>query len=358
MRLLILGGTRFIGYHLVQAAQARGHHVTLFNRGRHDPTPPPGVDYLQGDRDTDLSTLQKSINAGVKWDAVIDTSGYVPRAVRATADLLKGTAKRYVFISSASVYADFDAPSIPEDHPLGQMTDEQVAEMEQLLPHSTGSIAPFYGELYGPLKARCEQTLEEVMPGRVLVIRPGLVVGPQDYSDRFTSWVRRLHRGGQVLAPGPATQPVQFIDARDLAEWIVTMTERQETGVYNATGPATPLTMGEFLTTCLDAVGRGAQLHWVDDEFLTQQGIQPGNDLPLWFPLKAYPECRGFSAVECHRAVQQGLTFRPLTQTALDTLQWDQNAQVQHERGAGLTPDQEQELLKTWEMIQASQRHP
>lgn len=208
MRLLILGGTRFIGYHLVQAAQARGHYVTLFNRGRHDPTPLPGVEHLHGDRDTDLSALQDSIDAGVKWDAVIDTSGYVPRAVQATATLLRGVTERYVFISSASVYADFDASSIPEDHPLGQMTDEQVAEMEQLTPNSTGSIAPFYGELYGPLKARCEQILEEVMPGRVLVIRPGLVVGPQDYSDRFTSWVRRLAYGGQVLAPGPASQPV------------------------------------------------------------------------------------------------------------------------------------------------------
>ena len=231
MKLLILGGTKYLGRHLTESALERGHEVTLFNRGRENPDLFHGkVEKLVGDRDGDLAALK-----GRKWDAVIDTSGYFPRVVKDSARLLADTVDHYTFISTISVYEDFSQPGIEETAPVGKLEDETVEDI--------GAGA------YGPLKALCEQAVEEVMPGRSLIVRPGLIVGPYDPTDRFTYWPSRIAKGGEVLAPGDGTSPVQFIDARDLAEWVLTMTERKQTGVFNATGPEERLEMKGFLET-------------------------------------------------------------------------------------------------------------
>src|SRR5581483_10626663 len=227
MRLLVLGGTMFLGRHIVVAAQASGHELTLFNRGRTDPQPIAGVDQIHGDRARDLARL-----AGRDWHAVIDTSGYLPRVVRASADTLVGRVEQYVFVSSISAYGTFPEPGLDETAPTAP---DPSPGTENVLEH------------YAELKAACERVVEDVLPGRTLVVRPGLIVGPHDPTERFTYWVRRLAAGGRVLAPRAPGQPVQLIDVRDLAQWIVRMVEAHATGVYNATGPAAPLTFGPML---------------------------------------------------------------------------------------------------------------
>ena len=265
MDILILGGTVFLGRHLVEAALAHGHTVTLFNRGQHNPDLFPQVERLRGDRGGDLSAIE-----GRHWDAVIDTSGYLPRAVRASAELLAPNVDHYTFISSISVYGDPSHPNVDEDAPVATMddpTNENIAEN------------------YGALKALCEQAAEAAMPGRVLHIRPGLIVGPHDQSDRFTYWVQRVARGGEVLAPGDPDAPVQIIDVRDLAEWTIRMVEQGKTGIFNATGPAEPLTMRRCLRQPRQASDSDASFIWLDDDFLVQQGAGPWIEIPLWLPV-------------------------------------------------------------------------
>src|SRR6266542_3549486 len=234
MRILILGGTRFLGRHLVDAALAAGHEVTLFTRGKTDPNAYPQLEHISGDRDpkvdggAGLAQLK-----GRRWDAAIDTSGYVPRVVRAGAEALADAATHYTFVSSISVYRDFFKSGIDETYPTGTLEDETVEEIT--------------GDTYGPLKALCERAAQEVFPGRALIIRPGLIVGPHDSTDRFTYWVQRIARGGEVLAPTGPHLPLQLIDARDLAQWNVRMVETFADGTFNATGPAEPLTLGEVL---------------------------------------------------------------------------------------------------------------
>jgi 2'-hydroxyisoflavone reductase len=332
MNLLILGGTVFLGRHLVDAALAAGHQVTLFNRGRHGAEIFPQVEKLRGDRDGGLDAL-----AGRRWDAVIDTCGYVPRLVRASAELLASSVAHYTFISSISVYRDTDGAPVDEGSPVGVLADESVEEIT--------------GETYGPLKALCEQAAEAAMPGRVLNVRPGLIVGPHDPSDRFTYWVWRVAQGGAVLAPGRPQRPVELNDARDLAGWILRMVEAQRTGVYNATGPAYPLTMGDMLETCRQAIGSNARFTWVDEAFLLAHGVAPWSELPLWLP----ESDNGVMAADCRRAIAAGLNFRPLAETVRDTLAWlranwaplagDLSA---IELRAGMARAREAELLAAW----------
>ena len=238
MKLLILGGTRFVGRHLATAALARDHEVTLFNRGKHLETYPSaaltGVETIYGDRNSELTKLQSR-----RWDGVVDTSGYLPRTVRESAKVLSDAVDTYVFISSVSVFADVSVPGVDETAPLKTLTSAQL-DQANAIDSSGQASAVTYGKMYGGLKALCEQAAEEVLPGRVLIIRPGLIVGPHDYTDRFTYWVQRVARGnevGEVLAPGRPDRYVQFIDVRDLAEWTVRMIERGGTGVYNAVCP-------------------------------------------------------------------------------------------------------------------------
>lgn len=329
MRLLILGGTVFLGRHLVEAALARGHDVTLFNRGRQNPDLFPEVEKLHGDRDRGLEAL-----VGRQWDAVIDTSGYVPRLVRDSAELLAGATGHYTFISSISAYADLTVSGIDENAPTGTLaspTDEQVT-----------------GETYGPLKASCEQAAERAMPGRVLTLRPGLIVGPHDPSDRFTYWPVRMARGGEVLAPGRPERPVQIIDARDLAEWNMRMVEAGVTGIYNASGPATPLTMEAMLEGCRAAAGHPARLTWVSEPFLLEHAVGPWIELPLWVPETGPEPANRLLEVSVHRAVAAGLSFRPLADTAQATLAWATSRPPTPERHAGMAEEREAALLRAW----------
>lgn len=323
MDLLILGGTGFLGRHLVEAALGYGHRPTLFNRGLHEPELFPEVEKIEGNREGDLSALR-----GRRWNAVIDTCGYVPRVVGASARLLAGAVDHYTFVSSISVYSDAIAPGADEEAPVWE------------LPHPT--VEEVTGETYGGLKALCERAAEVMMPGRVLNVRPGLISGPHDPTDRFTYWPRRMAAGGEVLAPDHKGRRVQYIDVRDLATWIVKMSAEHRTGTYNATGPDYELRMGRLLEECEAA--SGAEPIWVAEDFLEEQGVEPFTELPLWVPR----EYAALQAIDCGRAIEAGLTFRPLSETVEDVLGWDRATRAGREPAAGLRPERERELLRAW----------
>lgn len=332
MRLLILGGTLYLGRHLTEAAIERGHEVTLFNRGVTGPELFPGLERLRGDRDGDLGAL-----AGRRWDAAIDTSGYLPAQVRATAALLAPAVERYCFVSSISVYADSATPGLTED--------AAVATLEPGAPETVSA------ETYGALKAACEAALEALLPGRALVVRPGLIVGPHDATDRSAYWPRRVADGGEVLAPGRPQRAVQFIDARDLAGWIVRLCEARAVGVLNATGPAQRLTMAALLEACRVLSESDASFTWVGESFLLERGVAPYTELPLWVP----EEARAFGAVSIARARDAGLAFRPLEETLADIRAWDRArppgsraSRTRLPMPAGLSAERERALLAAW----------
>lgn len=326
LRILIIGGTVFLGRHLAETALQLGHTVTLFNRGRSGPDLFPAVEKLRGDRRAgDLAALR-----GHDWDAVIDTCGYIPREVRQTAEFLADQVDHYTFISTLSVYSDENTPYQDESAPVGVLEDESVETVN--------------GETYGPLKVLCEQAAQTAMPGRSLIIRPGLIVGPYDPSDRFTYWPARVARGGRILAPGRPERRVQFIDVRDLAEWIIYLVEHSITGVFNAAGPARPVTMGDLLAHCRTAAGVSAEFEWVDDAFLLAQQVGAYVELPLWVPA-AY---QAFDAFRFERAVAAGLLHRPVSDTVTATLAWHRTRPADHTWRAGLTPEREAALLEAW----------
>jgi 2'-hydroxyisoflavone reductase len=313
LNLLILGGTGFLGRHLVQAALDRGHNVTLFNRGLTGPDAFPGVENLVGDRKGDLSALK-----GRTWDAVIDTSAWQPEDVTASAKLLAPNVKHYTFISSASVYMDSSVPGMDESAPV----------------YENGQMH------FGLGKALCEKAAESEMPGKTLVIRPGLIVGPGDNSDRFTYWVERMDAGGDVLIPDCPDRKVQFIDARDLAKWTIKAVEDKQTGAFNAVGPDKDLTMKEVLDECRNQAGKEkSRTHPVNENWLRYHGVNYYTDLPLWLP---YDE-----SLSSSRAQEAGLTFRPLSETVKDTLDWARG-RVDGPRQAGLAPEREGQLLREW----------
>lgn len=324
MDILVLGGTKFVGRHIVRTALDRKHQVTLFNRGLTNPDLFPEIEKIAGDRDGDLAPLR-----GRTWDAVIDTCGYVPRIVRDSARVLSNQTDLYVFISTISVFASFEKVGLSEDDPLGSLDDETVEEIT--------------GDTYGPLKALCEAVIQDEITGRALIIRPGLIVGPHDPTDRFTYWVRRCAQGGDILAPAPPDQNVQFIDARDLASWTLDRIEAGHTGTFNATGPENPLTLGKFLQTCCGLSEDDARLVWVDGATLLDAGIDPWSQLPMWLP---GPENAGLMAVDCTRAIRAGLRFHPLVTTIRDTLKWDRDRDPSVPMKAGLEPSREAELLE------------
>jgi 2'-hydroxyisoflavone reductase len=322
MKILILGGTVFIGRHLVQTSVSRGHQVTLFNRGQTNPDLFPTVDRLHGDRDGNLNSLQ-----GRRWDAVIDLSTYVPRIARASALLLADSVDHYTFISSLAVYAEFTKPGIKEDCPVGTLVDETVEEKTP--------------QTFGPLKALCERVVDAAMPGRVLNVRPGLVVGPFDPTDRFTYWPHRIAQGGEVLAPGRPDRQIQIIDVQDLAEWIVKMVEMGRTGIYNAVGPDDVLRMQGLLEECKAVISKEMSFTWVSEEFLLKEGVVPYTEMTLWLP-------RTDETVNCRKAISAGLSFRPLVETIQRTLAWDATRPPDVERIRGLKPHREAQLLARW----------
>lgn len=329
MRLLIIGGTVFLGRHLAELALARGYELTLFTRGQHNPELFPAAERLRGDRRADLSAL-----AGRSWDAAIDTCGYIPREVRASAGLLAPNVGHYTFISTISVYPGYEKLGIDEDDPLGTLADPTVEEVT--------------GETYGPLKVLCERAAEEAMPGRVLTVRPGLIVGPHDPTDRFTYWPWRVARGGPFLAPEHPGLPVQYIDVRDLAAWTLAMVEAGRTGVFNATGPEAPQPIGELLAACAEAAGVVAEPVWASAQFLEQGGVQPWAELPLWVPDR--PENAGFAQISVAKVLAAGLTFRPTVATCADTLAWARTRPADHQWRAGLDPAKEAGLLAQLEV--------
>ena len=335
MKLLIIGGTRFVGRHLVTAALERGHEITLFNRGNHSSE--TNVEMIHGDRHTDIGKL-----SGRQWDAVIDTCGMLPNAVRAAAEVLSDAVDRYIFISSQNAYADVSTPGVDETSPLKMLTSAELDEAYAI----DRSGEPSYGKLYGGLKALCEQAADEVMPNRVLIIRPGLIVGPNDYTDRFTYWIVRVARGGDVLAPADPDRFVQFIDARDLAEWLVRMVERKETGAYNAHGIPKTLTMKSVLDECRAVSQSDASFTWASEEFLLQNQVASWSEMPLWLPEEAAPHLKGFMFISCDKAVRAGLTFRSLTETIGATLSWYQTEREPGKLQAGLDPEKEAVLLQ------------
>ena len=339
MKILVIGGTRFVGRHFVMAAMARGHEVTLFNRG----TQPPmeGVETIHGDRHHDLSKL-----ADRRWDAVLDTCGFLPRTVRASAEALRDAVEVYVFVSSQSVYGDFSQPGVDETGTVATLTQEQLDKANAIDPATVSAVA--LGDMYGGLKALCEQALEEAMPGRVLVTRPGLIVGPHDYTDRFTYWVARVARGGRVLAPGRPQRHVQFIDARDLADWTVSMIEQKRSGAYNCNGVPGVVTMESLLEECKVVSGSDASFVWVDEEFLEREQVAAWSELPLWLP-ESEERLNGFMFLNVDKATEVGLTFRSLADTVAGTLAWHQTTAGNEKMKAGLDPEKETTLLRQWE---------
>jgi nucleoside-diphosphate-sugar epimerase len=334
LRILILGGTGFTGPYQVRYALSRGHKVTTFNRGKTHPGELPAeVEQLVGDRNGKLDALKNR-----KWDVVIDNPTTLPAWVRDAAQILKGNVERYVFISTVSVYGEVKQgvdESAPVEIYQGPDPYKETLEAMRASGYKT----------YGPLKALSEREAEMWFPGKTLVIRPGLIVGPRDETDRFTYWPVRIDRGGEVLAPGNPNDPVQFIDARDLAEWTIRMAENHESGIYNATGPAKPLGIGGMLDGIKEAEKSNAKFTWVNEEFLTQQKVEPWSDMPVWTGKES-----GLARTNISRALAKDLTFRPLADTARDTLAWFKSLPQdrQSKLRAGLTPEREAEVLSAW----------
>lgn len=329
MKILILGGTVFLGRHLVEAALARGDEVTIFNRGRTSPELFPDVERLRGDRDGDLTEL-----AGREWDAVVDTSGFVPRVVRQSAEVLRDALQLYCFVSSVSVYADFSA-SPTENSAVKTLEDPSTEDVDQD---------------YGALKAACEDVVRELCGNRALILRPGLIVGPHDPTGRFTYWPVRVARGGDVLAPAPPERGVQVVDARDLARWTLDLAAQRRNGTFNAVGK--PTRLDQLLAACAKGAATSSEIEWVDESFLLENGVTPWTELPLWIPGSDWI---GHADVDVAAALAAGLSPRPLAETIRDTLAWARTLTGDPERQEDgrysvqtLTPERERALLAAW----------
>lgn len=334
LRILILGGTRFIGLHLTALALQRGHQLTFFNRGKTHTDKFPEIERIKGDRNGEIDGLKGRI-----WDAVVDNSGYVPRHVKLSAELLAPAVKQYLFTSSISVYPDFSVPR-DESSPVGKMADETIEKVD--------------GETYGPLKALCEKAAERAMPGRVTVIRPGLIVGPDDNTDRFTYWPARAARGGEFIAPGSPTDPFQVIDARDLAAFALNALENNHLGTYNLVSNVNEFKFGQLTDACTEAALKQAKPKdkpkavYMPAEFLEEQKVEPWSDMPAWLPAKG--EEAAFAGTSNKAALAKGLRITPLKKTVNDTLAWHlaRPAEEREKLKAGIAPEKEAAVLATW----------
>ncbi|MBB1060092.1 NAD-dependent epimerase/dehydratase family protein [Marilutibacter spongiae] len=358
LRILVMGGTGFLGPHFVEAALARGHRLTLFNRGKTHPerfSDPryAAIEQLQGDRKTNLSALEGE----QRWDAVLDTSAYIPADVTRSARLLAPRIGQYLLVSTISVYARNDIVDMDEDAELIRLPDPTVTEVT--------------GETYGGLKALCEAAVRAELPGGTTVVRPGLIVGPGDTTDRFTYWPARADRGGEILGPGSPAAPTQFIDARDLAAFLLHLLETRTLGTFNADAPAGALTMGAVLDAsrevarsmsvhhcitapCPQPPGAQSSVTWVPADFLEAQGVSAWQDMPAWIPARG--EYAGFGRTRTTRAQAAGLRYRSLEETVRDTLEW-WRGQPESRRAkpkAGLAPEREADVLRAWHAAQRS----
>ncbi len=334
LNILILGGTRFIGLHITALALQRGHKVTFFNRGKTHTDRYPEIERITGDRNGQIDGLKDR-----KWDVVIDNSGYVPRQVRLTTELLAPNVRQYVFTSSISVYPDFSVPR-DENSPVGKLADETVEKVD--------------GETYGPLKALCEQAALKAMPGRATVIRPGLIVGPDDNTDRFTWWPARAARGGEFIAPGGPGDAFQIIDVRDLAAFTIGVAERNVTGTFNLVSDVNGFKFGELVDNCIAAANKQARpaaaprATWINADFLEAQQVAPWSEMPVWLPAKG--EEAAFAATSNAAAKKQGLKITPLTKTVDDTLAWHltRPAEEREQLKSGIAADKEAAVLAAW----------
>jgi 2'-hydroxyisoflavone reductase len=331
LSLLILGGTRFIGVEMTELALKRGHKVTFFNRGKTNADLFPDIERITGDRNGEIDGLK-----GRKWDAVIDNSGYFPRAVKLTAELLAPSVAQYLFVSSISVYPDFKAPR-DETSRVGKLEDESIEKVDN--------------DTYGPLKALSEQAAEAAMPGRVTVIRPGLIVGPHDSTDRFTYWPARAARGGEMLAPGKPSDGVQIIDGRDLAAFVIDALEKKTTGTFNLVSPPGLFTIGDIVTESIRVANELAKPTpppkpvWAPAPFLEAQKVEGWSDMPVWLDAKG--EDAAFATTSAARAMKAGLKITPLRKTCHDTLAWHlKRPPAERDKlKAGITPEREKEVL-------------
>jgi 2'-hydroxyisoflavone reductase len=333
LRILILGGTGFLGPATIDAALARGHMVTMFNRGKTRPDLYPTVEKLHGDRDPKKGEGLKALETG-EWDVVIDNSAYYPRMVTASASLLAPRCKQYILISSVSAYKDPVPVHGDENASLATMPDPTQENMGKSY------------EYYGALKALCERAAEKAMPGRVTVVRPGFIVGPDDSSGRFTYWPVRFSRGGEVAVPGKPTDPIQIIDVRDLGEWLVKLAENGTTGTFNACGPAQKLSWGTVIEACQKVSPANTKTIWLPAEFVAHQD---GLDFPIWVPPTG--ETAGFHTWSNERAVKAGLRFRPVEATVKDTLEWyksQEKAEKGRDKLAGPSAESEAKALAAW----------
>lgn len=334
LRILILGGTRFIGLHMTSLALQRGHQLTFFNRGKTHTDKFPEIERIKGDRNGEIEGLK-----GREWDAVIDNSGYVPRHVKLSAELLAAQVKQYVFTSSISVYPNFSVPR-DESSPVGKLPDETIETVD--------------GETYGPLKALCEQAAERAMPGRTCVIRPGLIVGPDDNTDRFTYWPARAARGGEFIAPGSPQDPFQVIDARDLAAFVINAIENGHNGTYNLVSNANEFRFGELTDACIATAGKLAKpadkprAVYLPAEFLEAQKVEPWSEMPVWLPAKG--DEAAFAGTSNRAAVAKGLRITPLRKTVNDTLAWHlaRPAEEREKLKSGIAADKEAAVLAAW----------
>jgi 2'-hydroxyisoflavone reductase len=334
LEILILGGTRFIGVHMTQLALQRGHKITFFNRGRTKSDLFPEIERIKGDRNGELDGLK-----GRRFDAVIDNSGYVPRHVKLSAELLAPSVQQYVFVSSISVYPNFAEPRT-ESSPVGKLADENVEKVD--------------GETYGPLKALCEQAAERALPGRTTIIRPGLIVGPDDNTDRFTYWPARAARGGEFIAPGTPADGIQVIDARDLAAFTLDVIEQKSLGIYNLVSPPGMFTMGQLIDASVAEASTQAKPanaprpEWIDADFLAAQQVAPWAEMPVWIPARG--DEAAFAGTSAERAVKAGLKITPIAKTVADTLAWHlkRPAAEQQSLKAGITAEKEAKTLTAW----------
>ncbi|MCH8005884.1 MAG: SDR family oxidoreductase [Planctomycetes bacterium] len=327
LRILVLGGTGFIGPHLVRHALKRGHTLTLFNRGRTNTHLFPELEKIKGDRDGALGALK-----GRSWDVVIDNTGYVPRHVRDSATLLADACRRYLFTSTRGVYADSLAPDKDENAPMAVLEEPGS---EDVSAH------------YGALKVLCEKEVREVFGRRATIVRPTAVAGPGDRSDRFTYWPVRIDRGGEVLAPGSFTDPVQFIDVRDLAEFMIRLVENNTGGAFNAAGPEADLSIAEFLYGIRGITASDVRFTWVPADVLQMHNVRPRRDMPLWTPPREPGTTK--SPINRTKSVANGLTFRPLAVTALNTLTWFKAKPAREQQlRRGLSPKREKQVLAAW----------
>jgi nucleoside-diphosphate-sugar epimerase len=335
LKILILGGTGFTGPFQVHYAVARGHTVTVFNRGRRQADLPDSVEHLIDDRNDDLQSLE-----GREWDVVIDNPTMLPNWVRLSGKLLKDACRQYVFISTISVYADTSQVGMDETTP--------VLEYEGETDPFTFAMGQESIRFYGQLKAMSEREAAYWFPGRATIIRPGLIVGPRDESDRFTYWPVRVDRGGEVLSPNSPGDPSQIIDARDLAGWTIRMVEQGDVGVYNATGPERPRPFGEMLNGIKTAIGSDATFTWVDQDFLREKEVRSWSELPVW--VHQGPDTAGFMTVSVANAMSKGLTYRPFAETVRDTLAYHKSRTPERQAAlrAGLKPEKEAEVLAAW----------